>query len=263
MSLQTGNQYLSNVNFGNSRPPPMYPFNNGPPPPPGSQVQIHPHQNQQPHYPFPHAHAPGNGGNWNGSNMPTQRLQPMFVNGNNGVGGGGALPPSRGLAPSPVPGNPSPPSSNYGISNSAQAPVVRDPVNIAPSPLAGALSGATLPNAPAVPIINGERRDSIGPHSQSHSHSTYSPDTAPMSIHGRAVGVQPLSRPSSAAAGSMAGSGSHRPSFSSSEVAPHFPGHIDGLAHKGMGLGPPSNLHDRVVFVSNVSSPLSLDCYRS
>lgn len=50
--------------------------------------------------------------------------------------------------------------------------------------------------------------------------------------------------------------GSQRGSFSGSnagEVAPHFPVQIEGLAHQGMGLGRPDNLHERVVFVSNVS----------
>lgn len=32
----------------------------------------------------------------------------------------------------------------------------------------------------------------------------------------------------------------------------HVP-HLEGLGHKGSGLGPPDNLHDRVVFVQNVS----------
>ena len=38
-------------------------------------------------------------------------------------------------------------------------------------------------------------------------------------------------------------------------AAPHFPVPIEGMAHQGVGLGPPGNLHDRVVFVSNVSPP--------
>jgi hypothetical protein len=32
----------------------------------------------------------------------------------------------------------------------------------------------------------------------------------------------------------------------------HVP-HLEGLGHRGTGLGPPDNLHDRVVFVQNVS----------
>lgn len=32
-----------------------------------------------------------------------------------------------------------------------------------------------------------------------------------------------------------------------------LPASMEGLANQGMGLGPPNNLHDRVVFVSNVS----------
>ena len=36
-------------------------------------------------------------------------------------------------------------------------------------------------------------------------------------------------------------------------AAPPLPLAMEGLAHQGSGLGPPSTLHDRVVFVSNVS----------
>jgi hypothetical protein len=44
-----------------------------------------------------------------------------------------------------------------------------------------------------------------------------------------------------------------RASTTSVVPPPHFPVQIEGMAHQGMGLGPPGNLHDRVVFVSNVS----------
>lgn len=54
----------------------------------------------------------------------------------------------------------------------------------------------------------------------------------------------------------LAGSGSSSSGPSGNKVAaaaPHFPVQIEGMAHQGVGLGPPQNLHDRVIFVSNVS----------
>ena len=38
-------------------------------------------------------------------------------------------------------------------------------------------------------------------------------------------------------------------------IAHQMPMNMEGLAHQGPGLGPPSTLHDRVVFVSNVRKP--------
>lgn len=173
------------------------------------------------------------------------------------TGGNSPHPPPQGLAPSPVPGAPSPPLSTTGAPN--PTPIVRDPVaglNITPSPLAGALSGPTIPNAPLVPQFAGERRGSLAPYSN-NSMSSHSPDIVPPPFRGSTPGISSSSsRPTSAAAGPFEGGRrDQRASFSGSEVSapPHFPVHIDGLAHQGMGLGPPSNLHDRVVFVSNVS----------
>lgn len=217
------NGQLSNANFGNGRPPPIYPFNNGPPAPP-------PHNSfgQQFQPPPSHPMSNGNGSQWNG-NGP-QRLQGMY--GNSGTNT--PIPPQN-IAPNP--GNPSPPLPTNSTS--------KDPagLTIAPSPLAGALSGGpTLPNPPMI----AERRGSLAPYPQSHTSS----DGISLPLRGATPSLGIMSRPSSAAPRER----DQRSSFSGSEVAPHFPVHIDGLVNKGIGLGPPSNLHDRVVFVSNVST---------
>lgn len=56
-----------------------------------------------------------------------------------------------------------------------------------------------------------------------------------------------------AGAGVGHGNGHGRSHYAGTSAAPHFPVPIEGMAHQGVGLGPPENLHDRVVFVSNVS----------
>jgi hypothetical protein len=51
------------------------------------------------------------------------------------------------------------------------------------------------------------------------------------------------------------GAGAPVPSVAPVAPAAPLPASMEGLANQGMGLGPPNNLHDRVVFVSNVSGP--------
>lgn len=121
------------------------------------------------------------------------------------------------------------------------------PFPIAPSPLAGALTGpGIVPNA--LPI--GDKRDSLTPAPASDS-SGRAPSPA-FTANGDAP------RKMSNLDGSDGEA--RRPSLalSAGVPPPHFPVQIEGLAHQGKGLGPPQNLHDRVVFVSDVSGSVAV-----
>ncbi|KAI9633132.1 uncharacterized protein MKK02DRAFT_8751, partial [Dioszegia hungarica] len=250
------------------------------------QNQSH-NPNQHPH-PHPHQHGGPHPFQNNGNGNGRAPMYPPFNNGPPPPPGDGQGPHSHLAsansthAPSPAPGNPSPPSSTLGSS----LPIVKDPVaglNIAPSPLAGALTGTgggTIPSALPIPghphphphPALEHRRGSLAPSAAlSQTRNGQSPDLAHSSIRGSSSNL-PISRPTSIVGGGPGGGigdgfggggegrlGSQRGSFSGSnagEVAPHFPVQIEGLAHQGMGLGRPDNLHERVVFVSNM--PLTM-----
>ncbi|ODO09084.1 hypothetical protein I350_02683 [Cryptococcus amylolentus CBS 6273] len=226
----------------------------------------------QPHAPFsiPGHLTPQPNGAWPGQLTGSRPFS---------AGAGAGLLPGMGLSPStnpaslpggsPLPGGQSPASlfSASTVPISVQTTGGAQP--LAASPLAGSLtSGQAGPAAPSA--INQARRDSLTPFAYVMTppeSSAQLPSSRPTSSSsakqtspngGRApppgtLGPLPPSmfagiRPSTAGE-SDSGLGV------SPTVSTRVP-QLEGLANQGMGLGPPSTLHDRVIFVSNL--PMSM-----
>ncbi|WVQ74042.1 hypothetical protein IAR50_003624 [Cryptococcus sp. DSM 104548] len=195
------------------------------------------------------------------------------------AGAGGGRLPGMGVSPSanpaPLPGSSSLPGgqSPTTLFNASTLPINVQTTGgaqpLAASPLAGSLtSGQTGPAASSA--INQARRDSLTPFAYAmtppessaqlpSSRPTSSSSAKPTSPNGgRApppgtLGPLPPSmfagiRPSTA--------GESDSGLGVSPTASTRVPQLEGLANQGMGLGPPSTLHDRVIFVSNL--PMSM-----
>ncbi|WVR03278.1 hypothetical protein IAU60_000269 [Kwoniella sp. DSM 27419] len=237
------------------------------------------------------AHPNGAGGHW----MPNQTRQSFSAGPVNGLLGPGIAPPMGMGGSNPISSSQSPPTM-YGsaslplsVQNTGGPPYP----HLAASPLAGSLTAGT--GATGASHVSAPRRDSQTPFSHhaspdpivslgksaspalaqaqtssivsrpnSTNDSAISAAASPPVKDGSAMTIPPalLHARGSIHGIDLTGSdidlGRRSPAISASRrgsAVPPIP-QLEGLAHQGTGLGPPSTLHDRVIFVSNL--PLSM-----
>ncbi|KAE8538232.1 hypothetical protein D1P53_005571 [Cryptococcus gattii VGV] len=210
------------------------------------------------------------------------------------IPGGMGVPSSSGAvgltSSTPIPGAQSPPSVFGALPLSVQNTGLSAFHALSQSPLAGSLTSGTGTAMPAG--ANAARGDSLTPFGASLT--TFDPAAAP--LPGNASPNMAVSRPTSssgslkpsspggsrappgtlgplppslfagikpapagdAIAGAIAGDipAAQSPNGGAGRLAAAPIPQLEGLANQGMGLGPPSTLHDRVIFVSNL--PLSM-----
>ncbi|WVW81670.1 hypothetical protein I302_103665 [Kwoniella bestiolae CBS 10118] len=191
-----------------------------------------------------------------------------------GMGPSPVAPPTALSGSSPIPSSQSPnslyPSLSLPISvqNTGGHGHGQPYPQLAASPLAGSLSAGTMnthtspdPN-PSIPLPRSTSPNPTSRPTSSHSKPT-SPAKGERAPPPGTLGPLPpppfaVVSPALSNAG-LAGAGAERLGPSPPTV-PHAPiapiPQLEGLAHQGLGLGPPDTLHDRVIFVSNL--PLSV-----